>query len=432
MSEIAISLKNVSKCFKRYTQPVDRLKDLLLSETSRADEFWALRDINLEVLKGETLAIVGQNGSGKSTLLQIIVGTLTPTIGEVQVKGRVSALLELGSGFNPEFTGRQNVFFNGQLLGLNQKEIENKFDAITEFAEIGDFIEQPVKTYSSGMFIRLAFAVAVNVEPEILVVDEALAVGDTKFQFKCFAKLKEFQKKGVTILFVSHDSNSIKRYCNRAVLLNSGQLLLEAEPNKVINYYTQLLFPEEQVKEVKQAIEEQDKDSILSKITSQNNEKNEYRYGNGRGEIIKIFTKNSKGEQTKNFISCEKVNFILEVLVKDFLEEPVFAMTLKDSRGEDIYVTNTYVQNIKIPTLIPGSLVKVSFEQHLMICPGNYFISFGFVSLAQGKISPIDRRYDAVQIKVSQRGNDMSSGLVNLQTKINLSIENTTVESVVK
>jgi ABC-type polysaccharide/polyol phosphate transport system ATPase subunit len=432
MSEIAISLKNVSKCFKRYTQPVDRLKDLLLSETSRADEFWALRDINLEVPKGETLGIVGQNGSGKSTLLQIIVGTLIPTIGEVQVKGRISALLELGSGFNPEFTGRQNVFFNGQLLGLNQKEIEKKFDAITEFAEIGDFIEQPVKTYSSGMFIRLAFAVAVNVEPEILVVDEALAVGDTKFQFKCFAKLKEFKEKGVTILFVSHDSNSVKRYCNRAVLLNSGQLLLEAEPNKVINYYTKLLFPEEQVKEVKQLIEEQNKDWILAKISNPNNDRTEYRYGDGRGEIIKIFTKNSKGEQTKNFISCEKVTFVIEVLVKDFLEDPVFAMTLKDSKGEDIYITNTHVQNIRIPNLIPGSLVKVSFEQHLMICPGNYFISFGFVSLAQGNLSPVDRRYDAVQIKVSQHGSDMSSGLVNLQSQINLSIEKTTVESAVK
>ena len=199
MSELAICLKNVSKCFKRYARPVNRLKDLLLPGKSRADEFWALRNINLEVPKGQTLGIVGRNGSGKSTLLQIIVKTLTPTTGEVEVKGRVSALLELGSGFNPEFTGRQNVFFNGQLLGLSQKDIEAKFDRIAAFADIGDFIEQPIKTYSSGMFVRLAFAVATSVEPDILVVDEALSVGDEAFQRKCFARIHTIQERGGTI-----------------------------------------------------------------------------------------------------------------------------------------------------------------------------------------------------------------------------------------
>jgi lipopolysaccharide transport system ATP-binding protein len=179
--EIAISLKNVSKCYKRYARPVDRLKEILLPGKSIAQEFWALRDINLEIPKGETLGIIGQNGSGKSTMLQIIAKTLTPTTGEVQVNGRVSALLELGSGFNPEFTGRQNVFFNGRLLGLSHEEIEDKFDEIAAFADIGDFIDQPVKTYSSGMFVRLAFAVAVSVNPDILIVDEALAVGDIYF-----------------------------------------------------------------------------------------------------------------------------------------------------------------------------------------------------------------------------------------------------------
>ncbi|NER53155.1 MAG: ABC transporter ATP-binding protein, partial [Symploca sp. SIO1A3] len=202
MSEIAISLKNISKCFKRYSRPIERLKEMLLPGKSRAELFWALRDINLELRKGQTVGIVGQNGSGKSTLLQIIAGTLTPTTGEVVVNGRVSALLELGSGFNPEFTGRQNVFFNGRLLGLSKREIEEKFDQIASFANIGDFIDQPVTTYSSGMYIRLAFAVAINVDPDILIIDEALSVGDAKFQLKCFLKLKELQEKGITILFV--------------------------------------------------------------------------------------------------------------------------------------------------------------------------------------------------------------------------------------
>src|SRR4028118_716284 len=185
MSEISISLNDVSKCYKRYNRPVDRLKELLLPGKSHAEKFWALQNINLKVTKGETLGIIGQNGSGKSTLLQIIAGTLTPTTGEVGVNGRVSALLELGSGFNPEFTGRQNVFFNGQILGLSREEVEAKFDDIAAFAEIGDFIDRPVKTYSSGMAVRLAFAVVANTEPKILIVDEALAVGDAKFQARC-------------------------------------------------------------------------------------------------------------------------------------------------------------------------------------------------------------------------------------------------------
>lgn len=239
--EIAFSLKNVSKCYKRYARPVDRLIELLLPGKSRCEQFWALRDINLEVAQGETLGIIGQNGSGKSTLLQIIAGTLTPTEGEVQVNGRVSALLELGSGFNPEFTGRQNVFFNGQILGLSVEEIEAKYDDITAFAEIGDFINQPVKTYSSGMVVRLAFAVVANTEPKILIVDEALAVGDAKFQFRCMKRIRQLKEQGVTILFVSHDSSSVKMLCQRAALMNYGRMLEIGNPKEVVNHYTALL-----------------------------------------------------------------------------------------------------------------------------------------------------------------------------------------------
>ena len=235
--EIAISLNNVSKCYKRYARPVDRLKEILLPGKSHAQEFWALRDINLEVTKGETVGIIGQNGSGKSTLLQVIAGTLTPTTGEVQVKGRVSALLELGSGFNPEFTGRQNVFFNGQILGLSQREIEDKFDEIAGFAEIGKFMEEPVKTYSSGMFVRLAFSVAINVNPEILIVDESLAVGDGVFVYRCMAKIRDFQDAGGTILFVSHDIGSVSRLCSTAMWINQGVLVDSGKPAEVCKHY---------------------------------------------------------------------------------------------------------------------------------------------------------------------------------------------------
>ncbi len=221
--DTAIALRQVSKCFKRYDKPSDRLKEILMPGKPRATEFWAVQDISLDILKGETLGIIGQNGSGKSTLLQMIVGTLTPTHGTVQVNGRISALLELGSGFNPEFTGRQNVFFNGRILGLSQAQIAAKFDDIAAFADIGDFIDQPVKTYSSGMVVRLAFAVATSVEPNILIVDEALAVGDMYFQAKCFKRMRKMIDEGITVLFVSHDLGMVKALCDRCLWLESGK-----------------------------------------------------------------------------------------------------------------------------------------------------------------------------------------------------------------
>lgn len=420
MSEIAISLRNISKCFKRYHHPVDRLKEILLPGKSRADQFWALRDINLEIPKGQTFGIVGPNGSGKSTLLQIIAGTLTPTSGEVVVNGRISALLELGSGFNPEFTGRQNVFFNGRLLGLSKQEIEDKFEHITDFADIGDFIDQPVKTYSSGMYVRLAFAVAINVDPDILIVDEALSVGDAKFQLKCFLKLKELQEKGVTVLFVSHDSNSIKRYCQKAMLLSQGQKIIEAFPNIVINHYTRLLFPEDERTTV--LTYQQELASSLSNISEQRRPL-EYRYGSHQGEIQDIHIENSEGKETLTFTSCERMIARVTILVKDLVVNSLFAMTLKDAKGEDIYVTNTYLKNIKIPKINSGSLVNITFDQYLMVGTGDYFLSFGFVSLQEGKIIPIDRRYDVIHLKIMPLSNDMSQGVVNLNSKIYVEIE---------
>jgi lipopolysaccharide transport system ATP-binding protein len=241
-SDLAIAIEHVSKCFKRYARPFDRLKDMLLPGTSRSEDFWALQDITLKVDRGEGLGIIGRNGSGKSTLLQIIAGTLQPTAGTVWVNGRISALLELGSGFNPEFTGRQNVFFNGRLLGLTQRQVETKLDQILSFADIGDFIDQPVKTYSSGMFVRLAFAVAANCEPQILIVDEALAVGDIFFQQKCYRFLEELRSQGTAILFVSHDTDAVLRLCDRAVILQTGHLTHAGTPAEIVPKYTELYY----------------------------------------------------------------------------------------------------------------------------------------------------------------------------------------------
>ncbi len=247
----AISVRNLSKCYQIYDQPSDRLKQSLFARIDRwrgltdkryFREFWALRGVSFEVGRGETVGIVGRNGSGKSTLLQMICGTLSPTGGEIETHGRVAALLELGSGFNPEFTGRENVYLNGAVLGLSREELERRFDAIVEFADIGDFLDQPVKTYSSGMVVRLSFAVAINVDPQILVVDEALAVGDELFQRKCFARIEAIRDAGATILFVSHSGGTVVELCDRAVLLDGGEMIALGAPKQIIGKYQKLLY----------------------------------------------------------------------------------------------------------------------------------------------------------------------------------------------
>ena len=242
MSEIAIAVDHVSKMYKLYDKPMDRLKESLgLSRQKKYKEHFALDDVSFQVHQGETVGIIGTNGSGKSTILKIITGVLNPTAGEVRVNGRISALLELGAGFNGEYSGIENVYLNGTMIGFSREEIDAKMDDILSFADIGEFVHQPVKTYSSGMFVRLAFAVAINIEPEILIVDEALSVGDVFFQAKCYRKFEEFKEMGKTILFVSHDLSSIGKYCDRVVLLNQGHKLAEGGAKDMVNLYRKVL-----------------------------------------------------------------------------------------------------------------------------------------------------------------------------------------------
>ena len=257
--DIAIRVRGLSKCYQIYDRPQDRLKQSIIPRVRRMmgrqpttyfREFWALRDVSFDVARGETIGIIGRNGSGKSTLLQMICGTLAPTIGTVDTKGRVAALLELGAGFNPEFTGRENVFLNATVLGLDQKEIQSRFDDIAAFADIGDFIEQPVKHYSSGMYARLAFAVAINVDPSILIVDEALAVGDEPFQRKCFARIEEIKRGGGTILFVSHSSSAVVALCDRAILLHGGRRLFTGRPKTAVSWYQKLMNARENSEQI--------------------------------------------------------------------------------------------------------------------------------------------------------------------------------------
>jgi len=389
MSEkVAISLKNVSKCYKRYAHPVDRLKEILLPRKSKVEEFWALRDIDLDVLKGETLGVIGQNGSGKSTLLQIIAGTLRPTTGEVQVNGRVSALLELGSGFNPEFTGRQNVFFNGQILGLNKKEIEDKFDNIAAFAEIGNFINQPVKTYSSGMLVRLAFAVAANTEPKILIVDEALAVGDAKFQARCMKRIRQLKEQGVTILFVSHDSSSLKMLCQRAALMNYGRIIETGKPKEVVNHYTALLSSDStKTDDITQTASTENYAINKEKYSDEKtyssfklNQDIKHRHGNKLATIHNVRLTNL---DNKDITKIEAgLNFIIEVSLEAEanLSDLVVGISLRNLMGLVIYGTNTKLMNVQLPSLTQGQNLVMSFQLPCYFNKGIYTVTVGLHS----------------------------------------------------
>lgn len=397
MSEAAISLKNISKCFKRYTRPVDRLQEILIPGKSRADEFWALRDINLEIEKGQTVGIVGRNGSGKSTLLQIIAGTLQPTTGEARVSGRISALLELGSGFNPEFTGRQNVFFNGRLLGLSQKEIEDKFDDIAAFADIGDFIDLPVKTYSSGMFVRLAFAVAVNVDPEVLIVDEALAVGDVVFQHRCMRRMRGLMDSGVSTLFVSHDSSAIKTLCNAAIMIHDGRIHTTGSPNAVVIEYIKTLTQlelgitkselERESNVQKKNIESNER-TVNTVLNSQSHEDfvqqqpkvhgNRTRRGNKKAliEDVKLLDRFGKSCGESPVLGFnEEVTLVTEIQVYEPLQECIVGFFICDKNGNEIIGSNTFEENIPISRLQPKDRITVKFTFKLPLRSGSYSVT---------------------------------------------------------
>lgn len=425
MSEIAISLNNVSKCYKRYSRPVDRLKEVLLPRKSRVQEFWALQDINLEVKKGETLGIVGQNGSGKSTLLQIIAGTLKPTAGDVSVNGRISALLELGSGFNPEFTGRQNVFFNGRILGLKQEEIEAKFNDVAAFADIGDFIEQSVKTYSSGMFVRLAFAVAISVNPEILIIDEALSVGDIYFQQKCFDRLMELKKLGTTILFVSHDSKTIYKVCNRTLLMESGKVLLDAKPRQVIDLYEAKLLKKIDINS------EAVKIQLLPQKNSTSSKKIESTWDTNTTEVlinlpevtikfIQIMDEDNK--EIESIISDQNIQLCIGILFSKSFDDPHIGFKIRDRTGVVIFETNTFCMNQKVGKVDSNTLLETIFKFNVPLIEGEYTITIGVGDggFGEGKFKKtLVYAHNVIALKVLKNKKSMHwTGIVNLNPSI--------------
>ena len=447
--DIVITLKHVSKVFKRYHRPVDRLKEILLPGNPQADEFWALRDISFNVAKGETVGIIGRNGSGKSTLLQIIAGTLQPTNGEVKVAGRISALLELGSGFNPEFTGRQNVFFNGRILGLTQEEIEERFDEIAAFADIGEFIDQPVKSYSSGMFVRLAFAVAINVEPDILVVDEALSVGDEAFQRKCFARIFAIQEAGTSVLFVSHSAASIVELCNKALWIDQGEVLLNGTPKNVVAQYQRLIYaPADQSKALKRSLqtEAQQVANATSRVDKVAETDEHQRPMSGGGDALprSFYDSNLKSQHVVRYPS--RGAKIRNVQITTLIGEPVnlltrrdryiytysvyfsencfhvrFGMLLKTVSGFELGGAVSHSLGNELPYISAGMIIDVKFEFPCLLLPGTYFANAGLLGRIDEADVYLDRCIDIVIFKVQAESNLHATGIVDFQIKPEIS-----------
>lgn len=408
MGDIAIKVDHVSKLYKLYDKPSDRFKEALgFTKEKKYKEHFALSDVYFEVKKGETVGIIGTNGAGKSTILKIITGVLNPTSGKVDVAGRISALLELGAGFNMEYTGIENIYLNGTMMGYTREEVDAKVQTILDFADIGDFVYQPVKTYSSGMFVRLAFAVAINIDPEILIVDEALSVGDVFFQAKCYHKFEEFKETGKTILFVSHDLGSIAKYCDRVVLLNKGKKMAEGEPKEIIDLYKQVLVSQAENREldeeqptVSDVVDTQDtareghwKDTLMLNP-------NVLEYGDKEAEIVDFAIIDDKNRITNNIQKNTDFRIRMKVKFHKDIEDPIFAFTIKDLQGTEVTGTNTMYEKTDIGLVKAGEEKVIEFSQNMNLQGRNYLLSFGCVGYHENDFVVYNRLYDVCNINV--------------------------------
>jgi ABC-type polysaccharide/polyol phosphate transport system ATPase subunit len=365
---IAVRVDSVSKQYRIYDRPADRLKETLTRGHWKAHrEFWALKDISFAVEAGTTTGIIGPNGSGKSTLLQIITGTLEPTHGNVSIEGRVAALLELGAGFNPEFTGIENIFMNAALMGFSRAETEHLLPEIANFAEIGDFIYQPLKTYSSGMYIRLAFAAAIAVQPQILIIDEALAVGDAVFQHRCMRRIKEMQENGTTILFVSHDPSAIRALCNHAILLNQGQKIAEGTPSDVLNRYQKIIMARQQAYEASNKAAEQQ--STANEVLERKPLSYVYRHGDRSAEVLRVELLDSALHPIELVETGEPVVVRIVYVAHEDLDDVVCGFLIRNRHGIHVYGTNTELQEVPFERVKRGELIEVTFEFNCWLAP---------------------------------------------------------------
>lgn len=422
MEDYAIRVKDISKMYKLFDSNRDRLLDALgVKKKHLFKEHYALHHLSFDIKKGETVGIIGTNGAGKSTILKIITGVLSPTEGEVEINGRISALLELGAGFNPEYNGIENIYLNGTIMGFTKEEIDKRLDDILEFADIGDFVYQPVKSYSSGMFVRLAFAVAINIDPEILIVDEALSVGDVFFQAKCYKKFEDFKKEGKTILFVSHDLGSISRYCDRVILLNKGEKMEEGSPKKVINLYKRLITTSSKEKDgsdvkPKHSIEEnvngdnwKDNYSINPKLEE---------YGDGKATIVDFAVVDEDGNLTNVIEKGSRFKIMTKVVIEEPMKDPIFTFTFKNVRGIDITGTNTMIEDINLGVCNSGEVYLATYEQDMFLQGGEYLLSMSCTSFENGELKAHHRLYDLISVTVVSDKNTV--GFYDMNSDVNV------------
>ena len=430
--ENAITVKDVTKIYKLYDKPIDRLKEALNPfHKEYHKKFYALNNLSFEVKKGETVGIIGTNGSGKSTILKIITGVLTPTTGEVEVNGVISALLELGAGFNMDYTGIENIYMNGTMMGFSKKEMDAKLQEILDFADIGDFVYQPVKTYSSGMFVRLAFALAINVEPEILIVDEALSVGDVFFQSKCYRRMEEIRQKGTTILMVTHDMGSIIKYCDKVVLLNKGNFVAEGAPGHMVDLYKKILAGQMEGLEAAK-----DVDSDFSGETAEKEQKektyqlphgklmkdsltinsNRTEYGDGRAEIYDLGLFDQRGTLTNLLLKGEEFTIKEKIRFAAPIQSPIFTYTIKDKKGTDLTGTNTMFEGTDIKPVKAGDEYEVSFTQKMTLQGGEYLLSMSCTGFEQGEHTVYHRLYDVANITVISNKNTV--GVYDMESAV--------------
>jgi hypothetical protein len=411
---LAISVQGVSKIYKLYDKPIDRLKEAVsLTHKSYHRDFFALSDISFDVKKGETVGIIGTNGSGKSTILKIITGVLSPTTGTAEVSGNISALLELGAGFNSEYTGLENIYMNGTMMGFSRQEMERRMDDILRFADIGDFVNQPVKTYSSGMFVRLAFALAINVDPEILIVDEALSVGDVFFQAKCYRRMEEMMKNGTTILMVSHDMGSIIKYCDKVVLLNRGHFVAQGEAGKMVDLYKKILA--NQTDELAEALIEEKKEALGLPVEATVSDKRMkdrmnlnpevQEYGDGRASFEDFGTLDARGNGTNLLLKGEMFTIRERVRFHAPIENPIFTYTLRDKKGTDITGTNTLFEGTEIKPVKDGDVYTVSFRQKMNLQGGEYLLSMSCTGYENGEHVVYHRLYNVLSLTVISNKN---------------------------
>ena len=401
--ENVIEIENLVKKYKMFNRKQDRLIEAIFPKMERHKDFTAMNSLNLKIKKGEVLGILGKNGAGKSTLLKMITGVVIPTSGTLKVNGKISSLLELGTAFNPELTGEENIYQHGQVMGLTNEEIEKTKQDIIDFADIGDHLFQPVKTYSSGMFARLAFACAINVDPEILIVDEVLSVGDMAFQLKCFKKFEEFKSRGKTILYVTHNIADVLENCSRVIILNNGTKIFDGETKQGVETYKKLITGMLEKKEEKQEAKNAENKKIDKKLWKNNFNLNPNMlvYGNKEAEIYDFGIFNSKNEFEPIINNDEEISIRLKVKFNNDVECPTFSMTIKDFIGKEMCGTNTNIQKLYTGKCQKGKHYMCEFKQKIQLAPGKYTLSLSCSKYdMNGSLVPINRNYDAIIFEV--------------------------------